>query len=163
MFQKNKLRHNTIISLLVVLFLLINSCCSHKKTTNINNVNTANDIESDNGIINLTIDEMYQPPNTLDYKIIYASINDSILNVEVSYTGGCGNHSWKLMWTGMYFKSLPMKVPLTIQHDANNETCDKIISKKLKYNINAINPGGKNEKVIVLLKGYEGSLEYNVQ
>ncbi len=137
---------------------MVNGCCAGKK--NCKNKNTDNQTLIKN--VSIVRDTSYHTPVDLDYKIINAEIKDSILNVEVLYNGGCGQHLWDLVWTGAYMKSLPMKVPLTIEHKSINETCNNQMNEKLYYNIGSLNPK-RGEKLILLLKGYDGKLEYIIR
>jgi len=147
------------VTALAMLTVLTSGCCCKKKNCS----KKVNETEVAGGEPKQLIrNESYTPQASVNFKIESASIQDSILTVNVSYAGGCGTHSWDLIWTGMYMKSLPMKVSLFIHHTSENETCNDKMQETLNYNLNLLSPG-RGEKLMVLLRGYEGELEFNIK
>lgn len=154
------LKTNKLLILLTVSILafsvVISSCCTSKKNKQ---KETESELKQNNTSLSVIRDTSYRAPETLNYEILSTEITENILKVEVSYLGGCGTHTWQLMWTGVYMKSMPMKVPLTIQHEAINETCDKQITETLFFDLSPLNPG-RGDKLVLIIKGLEDKIEW---
>ena len=86
-----------------------------------------------------TVDNSFTiPDGKPDYIIQSAEIKDSVLTINLSYTGGCKDHNFELMFNGMYMKSLPRKASLYLKHKSNGDICKKLILLELKYNLSSI-------------------------
>lgn len=154
MLIKNKISILLIISLFTF-SIATSSCCARKK-----NKKTETELKQDDKPTSVIRDTSYHASEILDYKILNAEVINNILKTEVSYKGGCGNHSWQLMWTGVYMKSLPMKIPLTIHHQATDETCNDEKTIILNFDLSLMIPPNKSEKIILLLKGFDENIEW---
>ena len=155
MFKKNKISVLLIISLFTF-SIAISSCCTSKKNKK---KDTETELKQNNTPHAVVRDTAYRAPEILDYKILSAEVKENILKAEVSYVGGCGTHSWQLIWTGVYMKSLPMKVPLTIHHEVTGETCNEQKTEILYFDLSSLNPG-RGDKLVLLLKGLEEKIEW---
>ena len=86
-----------------------------------------------------TVDNSFSiPEGKPDYTIKSAEITDSVLTINITYTGGCEDHNFELMFNGMYMKSLPRKANLYLKHESNGDICKKLILLELKYNLSSI-------------------------
>jgi hypothetical protein len=79
-----------------------------------------------------------------DYTLESSSINKDILTLDVSYGGGCEEHSFILKWNGGFDKSLPAQASLYLFHDSHNDTCKALITKVLKFDLSPIKETYKN-------------------
>ena len=83
------------------------------------------------------------------------------LMVDVTYSGGCKPHEFKLYSTGMWMKSLPPKVNVSLSHTmAEPDPCRQMVRKTLKFLIRPLRYRGNN-KVVVLMQGTDLQAEYS--
>ncbi|MDQ4076123.1 MAG: hypothetical protein M3220_07730, partial [Chloroflexota bacterium] len=63
---------------------------------------------------------MAEPGTTIGeqdpYTIQNAAITEDVLEVQVSYSGGCEEHTFDLIWEGGFEESNPVQAPLTLVH-----------------------------------------------
>ncbi|MDM9380137.1 hypothetical protein QUB80_05415 [Chlorogloeopsis sp. ULAP01] len=60
------------------------------------------------------------------------------LKIDVSYGGGCKQHNFNLYWNGAYQESFPPQVRMRLVHDANKDTCKKLVKKTLVFDIQSL-------------------------
>jgi hypothetical protein len=82
------------------------------------------------------------------YKVDSLFINENILSVLVSYSGGCKDHSFQLFSDGMYAKSIPPQLSLSLKHIANDDQCKKIIKQELKFDVSDLKYKGNNTVIL---------------
>jgi hypothetical protein len=71
-----------------------------------------------------------------DYvKIISASIQNDMLELQVQYGGGCKEHFFKLIISEGIEKSNPPQTTFFLSHNANGDSCKALISEDLRFNI----------------------------
>ncbi|MXZ01815.1 hypothetical protein F4Y93_14665, partial [Candidatus Poribacteria bacterium] len=58
------------------------------------------------------------------YTLNSATITEDTLNISVSYSGGCEKHVFTLVVSEGFLESFPVQLPVSIAHDANNDTCE---------------------------------------
>lgn len=93
-----------------------------------------------------------------DYTIRNARIEGDLLLFDCNFHGLCAEHSFDLIFDGMYMKSLPMKAVLYLQH-TTQDTCMKNVSYSFKYNMAPLLPPGQKELIIHLF-GFDQELRY---
>jgi len=104
----------------------------------------------------LKTDKNFKPDGKpADYTIDTAYVIDNNLIIITSYTGGCGQHSFDLVWTGVFYKSLPAKAPLQLIHKSTNENCKDAKKYTLICDISGLKQ--PKNKLILLLSGYNKS------
>ena len=108
----------------------------------------------------IILNKDYSLPAEFDYTIESASLTDSILTIDIKYKGGCGEHNFELLFNGMYAKSMPPQAGLYLQHEIKNETCDKEISKKIKFNVNSVKYNN-SKTVIIRLSNFSDKIKFN--
>ena len=85
------------------------------------------------------------PPKKPDFYINGASLKGELLEIFISYTGGCEQHSFVLSSTGEIQKSLPPKTPLYLRNTGPPDACREFISDTLYFNMKKVllkNPKG---------------------
>ena len=108
------------------LILLIWSCNEN------NSINDSNNFLHDKIII--TNNENVKLNN--DYlKVLEQYISGDYLILKVQYSGGCKEHEIQIYTTGAILKTNPPQTELYISHNANNESCEALITKELKINL----------------------------
>jgi len=129
---------------------LMNTSCKCQKTNkgNLKEVSVITSV--------LKTDKSFKPDGMpVDYTIDTAYVKVNNLIIMTSYAGGCGQHSFELVWSGVYYKSLPMKAPLQLIHKVTKENCKDIMKNTLLYDISELKQ--PNNKLILLLSGYKKS------
>jgi len=152
--QKN---FTIIILLSTTLFL---AC--HKKEMAKNTVAAESKQENKNStpvIKEAIIDSEVDLVNTgAAYNIDSIKIDDDVLSIFVNYSGGCKEHSFELYSNGMYAKSLPPQLPLSLKHTNNDDSCRELVTQELKFNINKLKYPGKN--TVILKVGEKQRVSY---
>jgi hypothetical protein len=69
------------------------------------------------------------------FKILYAKIIGNYLHLNISYSGGCEKHSFKIIGDLLLSKSLPPIRSVKLIHYGNNDACKKLIIENLVIDI----------------------------
>jgi len=120
-------KKNILFYIILIITLLINSCFSANKLNNNNNNINVKEL-----VINKNIDI---PGLNMDYIINNVTLLDSILKIDLSYSGDCGEPDFELFFSGNYEKSFPPQATFYLQHKSNKKKCNENINKILKFNI----------------------------
>jgi len=86
------------------------------------------------------------------FTIISVERAGDILKVKVSYSGGCIEHTFDIIWGGEILLSYPCQIGLILTHDANGDQCEANITETLEIDLNKL--VGDNE--------YKDACTYNV-
>lgn len=95
------------------------------------------------------------------YELVEAKIEDNLLILTVSYSGGCEPHEFALWALRPFEKSLPPRHQLFLRHRANGDLCEAYITRELRFDLNPfrrLHPEGGN--VALVLEGVEEALEF---
>lgn len=91
--------------------------------------------------------------NTGDsFKINSANRINDILEVNISYGGGCKQHSFEIIWDGIVYTDPPCFMNLLIIHDAKSDTCEALMTETLSINL----------KELIGDNTYKDSCAYNI-
>ena len=131
------------------------SCHSHKPTAGSENTLTPKEVIVDNDFL--------QPKDNADFKVLEATIENDILTMKVSYSGGCEAHEFNAYFSGIYMKSEPPKAGLFIHHINNGDMCKKLVTEELKFNLKTIRYPDKtvDYKIMVGMNNHDGYIEYD--
>ena len=72
------------------------------------------------------------------YTLNSATITDDMLDISVSYSGGCEAHAFTLVVSEAFLESFPVQLPVSIAHDANNDTCEAYPTENYRFNLTPI-------------------------
>jgi hypothetical protein len=100
-----------------------------------------------------------KPDNSASFDLIKTSLEGNILTIEVSYSGGCNEHEFKLYFDGNYKKSLPPKADFILTHDNKGDACRSIENKTMKFDISKSQYAGQKE-IMVSVEGFQ-ELKYS--
>lgn len=104
----------------------------------------------------LKTDKTFIPSQeNLDFGIDTAYFAGNELMIKTTIQGGCGEHSFELVWAGDFLKSLPMKAPLHLVHKAVNENCKDLKKYLLRFDVTELKQ--PRNKLIILLGTYNKS------
>lgn len=125
------------------LIFLLNSCKNQSKTTGDSTVMQAEaypEVIVDQGYTNFK--------NKVLVTIKYMEIEDDILTLAISYSGGCAEHEFELISNGAYAKSYPPQLTLFLRHDDKEDRCRSIVDKKLNFNLKPVQYPGTGQVVL---------------
>jgi len=144
-----------LTSILLISILMLN-CKSRKQSAD-------KEKKSNQEVSAIIVHESYSyPKDAAPFEITKATIKGDILTLDVSYSGGCKEHSFSLHGTKMYMKSMPPKLGIFLEHDSNDDTCRELKTEQLNFNISEIKYPGteKDYTIIISINNYEGEIEY---
>ncbi len=130
------------------------ACCKNKSTTSAANADNntapkeemnADDSKGDLGVVPVVVDPSYRPRVTDGFKLESIQCDGDVLLVNIQYSGGCKDHSFELITNGIYLKSMPPQLMLTLEHQNNGDVCRELINKTLAFNVSGIQYKGSNE------------------
>lgn len=165
-----------VIFLISVLFLLIG--CKHSEKTTISKDPTNNDpaqTSDKKEEPKTNPDEQTEPngrilynPKLMDTKgdhkdISGIALNGNILDVEVSYSGGCKEHSFELVHKKEMTKSMPPILTVYLLHHANEDYCEEYITEKLKFDISDLPEQTGENEITLSIAGAKTQVTYRVK
>jgi hypothetical protein len=59
--------------------------------------------------------------------------DDAVLVLDVTYSGGCVDHGFTMVWDGNVMESYPPQINLFLFHDFNDDPCDGLVDEKLYF------------------------------
>ena len=88
-------------------------------------------------------------------------IEGDLLTVEVRFSGGCAQHDFTLLDTGVATRSIPPQHRLRIVHDAHGDSCEAYLSRTLTFDISPLRKVYSSlDRVAVQIEGIEGTTLY---
>jgi hypothetical protein len=107
------------------------------------------------------IDDFNKYRENDNYSIVNAFVEGDILNLDVTYNGGCKAHNFELIGSNMVAKSLPPQRNVLLVHHANGDDCRELMGERIKFNIQNLAFDGKD--IMLRINGYENEVLYQVQ
>ena len=96
-----------------------------------------------------------------EYTIEECIIKTDILYLNITYIGGCKNHNFGLVISSSFLESNPVQALSLLIHDANNDTCESIITEVISFNLSPLKEEYKQiysvETGTIILNGLCGS------
>lgn len=77
-----------------------------------------------------------------------AEIKDDCLHLKVSYSGGCKEHDFALVWSGAMSKSIPPQVSLELGHNSHEDLCEAIKTQDLYFDLKELKFPGQNSVIL---------------
>lgn len=85
----------------------------------------------------------------------------NLLFIDISFTGGCGVHEFKVIGNRAIMKSMPPKRSVMISHSVPREECNDTVKKVIEIDISALaasqTPGSE---INLILEGWEQEINY---
>lgn len=132
------------LSLFVIVFL--NISCSNSDDENIPPTQDATN-QVQNEVLNAKLRINEEVFNTINanrrnniskgeaYSINNVKRVGDFLQINLSYSGGCKTHDFEIIWDGIVYKDKPCHMNLLLIHNANNDTCEALITKTIIVNL----------------------------
>ena len=84
------------------------------------------------------------------YTINNVSLTDeNELKLNVSYSGGCSEHEFELMQDPIFCGTPPIFICIKLNHNANNDLCEALLTKEVCFDISAIYANHLTEDISV--------------
>lgn len=91
--------------------------------------------------------------------IKYAEQNGDYAVFDVSYSGGCEEHEFKLITTGVFATTYPPEVEVLLAHNNNGDNCRSVVDRKLFFELTPLRYDGTNQ-VRLIVKNTNKTLDY---
>ena len=72
---------------------------------------------------------------TDDFVFNYVELTGDILEISVSYGGGCEEHDFDLIFDGLFLESYPVIAPTLLSHDSHDDPCEAWITEILFFDL----------------------------
>lgn len=79
-----------------------------------------------------------------------AEIKGTSIQLIVSYSGGCAEHSFRLIGSPILTKSLPPQRAVKLIHTNNGDQCKKMITDTLMFDVTPLANNASKDKAVVL-------------
>ena len=89
-------------------------------------------------LVNYSSDLLKKENSSDPIKILDAKIINNQLHLNVSYSGGCEKHNFKITGDASISKSLPPIRSVELFHFANGDACKKLIIEELIINVSEL-------------------------
>lgn len=91
------------------------------------------------------IDPTWQmPPTSAPVSIKEIQFNGDIMDVAVTYSGGCGEHLFELWTTGKFSTRYPPQLEVFLYHDNRGDHCREIQHETLYFDVSSLQYPGTN-------------------
>ena len=143
----------TLITLMLLSSTL--ACKTMKNRKKDQQIIFTNEVKADKKAVLGDINEVGDSINILN-----ASVEGNNLIIEVSYSGGCETHEFKLIGSPMVAKSLPPIRSIVLVHLGKGDACRQLITEKLSFDIRDFAYTVSESEIYLNLKGFEKRILY---
>jgi hypothetical protein len=143
----------TLITLMLLSSTL--ACKTMKNRKKDQQIIYTNEVKADKKAVLGDINEVGDSINILN-----ASVEGNNLIIEVSYSGGCETHEFKLIGSPMIAKSLPPIRSIVLVHLGKGDACRQLITEKLSFDIRDFAYTVSESEIYLNLKGFEKRILY---
>ena len=139
--------------------LIFTACATTKRTTKMEQSSNTNQPTSE-----LLVAQIGKPAVSDMCTIERANLSGNILELTVSYSGGCEEHQFELIGNPNISKSLPPIRSIELVHKSNGDACKKKIEETLRFNLANLAYKQESGSVIKLnLNGWKEQLIYTFE
>ena len=96
--------------------------------------------------------------DTKSYNITAVELKGNILQLDISYNGGCKPHEFELVGSSFIMKSSPPKRGIQLYHHESGDDCRELVTDRLFFDISAFAYGDK--EIILNLQHYKEAIRY---
>jgi len=91
-------------------------------------------------------------------RIISVSLTDNVLKLDIEFSGGCNEHSFRLLGSTAILKSFPAQRGIMLFHENNGDSCRELLLESLYFDISAF--AYPNSEIILNLDGWPDKIPY---
>lgn len=98
------------------------------------------------------------------FTISSVSVDGNTMTIEVTYSGGCKDHSFQMTGSSMIAKSLPPIRTIQLTHASGGDECKKMIIQQIKVDVSAL--AYKQEsgsEIFLTLEGWKEKIKYTFE
>ncbi len=101
-----------------------------------------------------------------DFEINSTSITEDILEISVSYSGGCKEHKFTLITSEEFRESDPVQLAVSLAHNAMGDTCEAYPTEEYQFDLTPIKTRYQEAyqvdtgTIVLQLKDYPQALNY---
>lgn len=137
--------------------VLMTACGLHKNNSSDNSGQT-----NSNTMLTATIGDVNAPSDPVTISDIRVQGNKML--IDVSYSGGCKDHSFQLTGSSMIAKSLPPIRHIQLVHESNDDMCKKMVMQTLEVDIKALAYQQQSgSKIFLTIDGWKDRIEYTFE
>jgi hypothetical protein len=70
-----------------------------------------------------------------EFTFVNVTLEEDLLYLKVSYSGGCATHNFSLIGTGVFMESYPVQTSIVLSHEDNYDNCESIITETLVFDL----------------------------
>ena len=68
-------------------------------------------------------------------QILNVALENNVLRIQVQYSGGCQDHTFKVYAATAFLQSIPLQALLYLAHDSHGDACEASIQKWLSFDL----------------------------
>ena len=69
------------------------------------------------------------------FEFLRVELDNDLLTIEISYSGGLKSHDFGLIGTGEFMESMPIQTRVALSHDSNGDLGEALLTKELNYDL----------------------------
>ena len=127
-------------------------------------INSTNNNDSQKSIV--LDDALFQSaPRDTSTNIITIKLEDGLLQINVTFSGGCEKHVFDLIGMTSFMESNPVQVNVVLSHN-NTDPCDSIVNESLTFDLSPLKElwqqyyHSDSGTIIIWFEGWEESILY---
>lgn len=98
--------------------------------------------------------------NTEPYSILDIELNANILQLNITYNGGCTDHEFELVGSSFITKSMPPKRLIQLYHHKSNDDCRELVHETLYFDISVF--AHSNGEIVLQLQHFKEAFRYSI-
>lgn len=107
----------------------------------------------------ILVDDFEEFRNNAKTDITSVSIDENVMTLGVSYSGGCEEHEFSLIGSRLISKSLPPQRGIMLYHNNNGDNCRELKTEELKFDIKALEYKHQ-EEIVLILDGWKDKISF---
>lgn len=144
----------TTLLLITTLF----SCGNSKKVANNKTSSEKTEQEAPKAKAAILSQDIGKFRDSESFKILAVKLVGNVLQLDITYNGGCKDHEFELVGSSFIMKSYPPKRGIQLYHHKSDDDCRELINDRLFFDISAF---AYNDKEIILsLQYYKEGIRY---
>ncbi|MCP4583970.1 MAG: hypothetical protein GY839_20355 [candidate division Zixibacteria bacterium] len=130
--------------------------------------NTAKPSYDPDQIIIIDHESLNRWPDDSFYFSSEALIEDNSLRLNIAYSGGCANHTFRLLGLREFMETNPPTVPIFLSHNAHNDYCDGFMTDTLSFDLKPLEElykyyyGEDSDMLYLSIDGLEQPIVYEM-
>ncbi|MEO9804558.1 MAG: hypothetical protein ABJF04_14985 [Reichenbachiella sp.] len=117
-------------------FLFLFSSCEESAVDQTSSLKGISKVTVDQKQFEITWENLQSDRQSSDpFKLKTLRHEDSILFIDVAYSGGCSIHNFELVWPEVTTMIYPPRYTVVLMHGANDDSCEAYLSETLQFDL----------------------------